>query len=313
MGSRWRPVLLFALCTVVLYGAAMFTLVHVPFMGKPLVYRTGDYYNWPGGDSWTRFREFDPKRRYDVVIIGSSHAYRGYDPYVFTQRGHTAFNLGSSAQTPLNSYWLVKEYLDSANTRLLVLDVYEGVLQGTGLESTADLSQNQTSDAAALGMAWDLRDVRGLNMIALRNLAQHSSPFYTDPAYAGLGFVPKPDSVKTDAPPPPDEPVVLKPRLQHFLEQTVALCRERGIPVVVSSHYARRDRRGSAHAVLAAYMAQALRGTGIPYVDFTEAPGIEDRNWFLDHNHLNATGARIFTEQLADSLEALGYLPRLRQ
>lgn len=298
------------LCSaLVLYAGAVAFLGRFP-KGKPLIYRTADYYNWPGGDSWTRYREFNPNQHYDVVIIGSSHAYRGYNPFVFTGRGLAAFNLGSSAQAPLNTYWLVKEFLDSANTGLLIFDIYEGVMQGTGLESTADLTQNQPSDAAAAGMAWSLHDLRGMNMVALRLLAQNSTPFYTDTAYAGLGFVSNPDSVKTDAPPPPQKPVMLAPCMQDFLEQTLALCRERGIPVVISSHYARRDRRGSAHGTLFRYLAQISRSTGVPYLDFTDAPGIEDRNWFEDNSHLNTTGARIFTEQLADTLETLGYLKR---
>lgn len=310
MGRAFKRSSIFVLLCGVIYLAAMTVMAHLPFQGKPLIFRTGDYYNWPGGDTWQRFQEFEPKQHYDVVIIGSSHAYRGYDPFVFTQLGLSVFNLGSSAQAPLNTYWIVKEYLDSTNTGLLILDTYEGVMQGTGLESTSDLTQNQPSDAAAAGMAWSLRDLRGMNMVALRLLARNSSPFYTDTAYAGLGFVPQPDSVKTDAPPPPKKPVVLAPRMQYFLDQTLALCRARGIPVVISSHYARRDRRGSAHEVLARYLAQISRCTGVPYLDFTDAPGIEDRNWFLDNNHLNATGARIFTEQLADTLEVLGYLKR---
>ena len=76
----------------------------------------------------------------------------------------------------------------------------------------------------------------------------------------------------------------------------------------MTCHYARRDRRGKPHEVLAHYMDTILTGTGIPDLDYTNTPGIEDRNWFFDTNHLNSTGADIFTEQLVDSLEALGYL-----
>ena len=92
------------------------------------------------------------------------------------------------------------------------------------------------------------------------------------------------------------------------VQQTVDFIRERGIALVVSSHYARRDRRGDVHGALAHYMDSVLAGTGIPYLDYTNAPDIEDQNWFADHGHLNGTGARIFTGQLMDSLEAMGYL-----
>lgn len=303
----WNRILLFIGTVLVLYLAAVWGMCHLPVQGKPLIYRTGDYYNWPGGDTWQRFHEYDPKVRRDVVIIGSSHAYRGYDPSVFTQRGLSAFNLGSSAQSPLNSYFLIDHYLDSTNCPLLILDVYEGSMASSGLESTADLTQNQPNDAAALGMAWSLHDLRGLNMMALRMLGRREVPYYTAPDYQGLGYCPMPDSIKLAAG-PPGKNQVLAARQCHFFEKIVRLCRERGIRMVVSSHFARADRRGAPHAALASYVDSVLAGTGIPYLDFSEAPGIEDKNWFADNTHLNAAGARIFTGQLVDSLETLGYL-----
>ncbi len=312
MAIPWKRVLLFIGTTVALYLLAVWAMCHVRFQGRPLIYRTGDYYNWPGGESWASFHAFDPDARDQVVIIGSSHAYRGYDPFVFTARGHAAYNLGSSAQTPLNTFYLIKEFLDSTNCRLLVLDIYEGVMLNDGLESTSDLTQNQPSDAAALGMAWSMRDLRALNMMALRMLSDRSEPFYSNPSYAGLGFCRHPDSVGTEAPAPKVDQRPFIARQSQFFAECIRLCRERGIPVVVASHYARRNRRGIAHTKLTQLVDSTLQGTGIPYLDFTEMPGIDDRNWFADHNHLNAAGARIFTEQLVDTLESLGYLPRLR-
>ena len=307
MGQLAKRMLLFLALSLLVYAGSMAFLAHVRVLDKPLVYSTGEYYNWPGGDTWARFHEFDPKKSYDAIIIGSSHAYRGYDPSVFAAHGHQVFNLGSSGQTPLNTYWLIREYLNSSNAPLLIFDVYEGVFTSTGLESTADLTQNQPNDAAALGMAWDLRDLRGLNMVGLRLLARHAKPFYTDKEYLGLGYAPYLDSMRTTAGPPGAAPTRLDPRQQHFFEACLRLCQERGIRVVVSSHFARRNARDTYHAPLAKYIGQALHGTGIPYLDFTNAVGIEDLDWFSDKNHLNAAGAKIFTEQLVDSLEVRDY------
>ncbi|MCB0757589.1 MAG: hypothetical protein KDC01_03955 [Flavobacteriales bacterium] len=301
-------ILVFLAMAIALYLLAIGGMAHVSLQGKPLIFRTGDYYNWPGGDSWQRFHEFDPRERQDAMIIGSSHAYRGYDPAVFAERGHRVFNLGSSAQTPLNTYQLIKHYLDSTNCPLLIYDVYVGTFQNSGLESTADLTQNQPSDGAALGMAWALRDLRGLNMMALRMFTARNTPYYTSEHYQGLGFCLMTDSLKSAAGPPPLKQKGLLERQQQFFEACLHLCRERGIALVVSSHYARRDRRGDVHGALAHYMDSVLAGTGIPYLDYTNAPDIEDQNWFADHGHLNGTGARIFTGQLMDSLEAMGYL-----
>lgn len=310
MAGMLKRLFLFAAATALLYLIGIAFMAYVPIKGRPLIFRTGEYYNWPGGDSWQRFHEFDKATRWDAVIIGSSHAYRGYDPAVFAKHGHHVFNLGSSAQTPLNSYQLVKHYLDSTNCRLVIYDVFESSFQNTGLESTADLTQNVTDDGAALGMAWALRDLRGLNMMALRMVTKGRAPFYTDPDYRSQGFVLDPDSVGTEVEAPVEKQVKIPERQRYFFEACVQLCRERGIRLVVSSHYARREWRGMSHVVLARYMGGVLAGTGIPYLDYTNTPGIEDRYWFIDHNHLNGTGARIFTGQLVDSLENLGILNR---
>ncbi|MGB3526595.1 MAG: hypothetical protein WBB32_11595 [Flavobacteriales bacterium] len=307
-----KRILVFLALSIALYLLAIWGMAHVSVIGKPFIFRTSDYYNWKGGDSWQRFHEFDPQEQQDAVIIGSSHAYRSYDPAVFAERGHRVFNLGSSIQTPLNTYQLIEHYLDSTNCPLLIYDVYVSAFLDSGLESTADLTQNQPSDEAALGMAWALRDLRGLNMMALRMLTTSDKPFYTSEYYQGRGFCLRTDTLKSIAGSPPIKQKELLERQRHFFEACIQLCRERGIRVVVSSHYARRDRRGEAHAPLAQYMDSVLAGTGIPYLDYTNAPDIEDRCWFVDHSHLNGAGVRIFTGHLIDSLEALGYLPKSR-
>ena len=310
MGLLTKRFLQVMAAAVLIYVVGMFLLINVSIRDRPLIYRSGDYYNLPGGSSWQGFHEFDPATRWDAIIIGSSHAYRGYDPAVFGEMGHRVFNLGTNAQTPLNSYYVIKHYLDSTNCGLLIFDVYEGTLQSTGLESTADLTQNLNSDAAALGMAWALEDLRGLNMMALRLISRPTEPSYTDPEYVGLGFTVKHDSIGTGAGYPSDTPVELLERQRHYLEACIQLCRERGIPMVITSHYARRNKRGEAHKVLAQYMDSILTRTGVPYLDYTNTPGIEDRYWFFDETHLNSTGAKIFSGELVDSLEALGYFGR---
>ncbi len=308
MTALAKRLVVFLLITAGLYGALMFALVRLTYSGRSVVFLTGDYYNWPGGETWQSFHDFSPDSAYDALIIGSSHAYRGYDPAVFGERGHRVFNLGTSGQSPLNTHPLVRRFIHAHNAPLLLFDIYEGTLQGDGFESTADLVQNQPSDAVALGLVRGQGDLRGLNMLALRLMARYKEPYYRSGWYRGAGFAPQVDSVGTQAgrpgPPKAFEPVQLE-----RLAAIINLCQERGIRLVLTSHYARGNMRGVYHRPLVQHLDSLLAGTDIPYLDFTEVPGIDERNWFADHNHLNITGAKIFTGQLVDSLEALGYLP----
>ncbi len=310
MGRLLKQGSLFLIATIALYMGAMFLLGHLRFTGTPVVYRTSDYYSWPGGTTWQSFRGFDKDKHWDVVVVGSSHAYRGYDPYVFVDRGHSCYNLGSSSQTPMNSYYIIKNLLDSNNTGLLVLDVYEGTFNIDGLESTSDLVRNFPSQEAALGMAWSLRDLRGLNLMAQRATTPNAPPTGLNPDYAGLGFTPKTDSVgKPVLPDTVPEPPILA-RQVFFFKEMVRLCAERRIPLVVSSHYSRKGRSPGQHKAFKACIDNALAGSGVPYLDFTESPGVSDLDNFADNDHLNISGARIFTGNLVDSLEALKYLER---
>ncbi len=308
MARTWGSLVRFAVMAAVLYAAAMLVMSHMTWRERPLIFRTGDYYNWPGGASWTRFHEFDQGQRYDAIIIGSSHAYRGYDPQIFARHGFRAYNLGSNAQTPLNSFPIIDHYLDSLRCPLLIFDVYEGTFTNSGLESTADLTQNITSGAAALEMAWNLRDLRGLNMMALRWCTPDREPFYLAPHPVRSGFLAMPDTMDKPMTPVLDSAIAIEPRQRDFFAKCVQLCRERGIRMAVSQHQARKGTNPDRHATFARCINDALDRTGIPFLDFTFAPGMDDRTNFADNNHLNAAGAQIFTEQLVDSLKKLGYL-----
>jgi hypothetical protein len=308
MGRLWLRTLLFLGLTLGLYIGAFMVLSRYGPDGNPMIFRIADYYKPRGGNSWTRYREYGPGTTYDAIIIGSSRAYRGYDPAVFAEHGYRMFNLGSTSQSPLNSYFLIKHYLNSRNAPLLIFDVYEGTFAGTGLESTSDLAQNLPNDAAALEMAWALRDLRGLNLISLRFTQPNASSYYSDPHYKGLGFSSRSDSLKEHMQPQLDETLHLPSRQKHFFEACVRLCQERGIQMVVSSHYAREGTNAKRHGILVSYVDSALAGTGIPYIDLTLATGIDDLDHFEDDSHLNSAGARIFTGHLVDSLEAMGYL-----
>lgn len=98
---------------------------------------TGGY-----GQMLLRLREVQKVKQVDLLFVGSSHVYRGYDPRIFTSQGIEAFNIGSSAQTPFNSYFLLKEYLPKIKAKYVVLDLYWGALGNNGIESSIDILSN---------------------------------------------------------------------------------------------------------------------------------------------------------------------------
>lgn len=298
--------------SAVAYVAIFFVLCKVKVGENALVYRTSDVYNLKGGNTYRKFKEYDPATRYDVIVIGSSHAYRGYDPAIFNEAGISMYNLGTSAQTPINTYAILKEYITKENTGLIVLDCYENAMAMEGLESTADMSQNITSDAAVLRMFSAIRDPRILNMFTIRKLMANEPAAYVDSFYVDAGFSTKTDSVKGEIDYGLDLTLELGERQPEYLVKCIRYCQEQGIPIVLVTHPLPKASNRPRHDAFHAVIDSVANVTGTGYIDYAFDHGLplNDRNHYYDHNHFNRAGVGIFNPKLIGDLRGRGYLTK---
>ena len=111
-------------------------------------------YNRIGGSSGFRLNELEKKRNIDVLITGSSHAYRGIDSRYFEQKGIKTFNMGSSSQTPIQTKWLLKRHIDKLNPKLVILEVDPSIFRSDGVESSLDIISNYPQVASTLPLAY---------------------------------------------------------------------------------------------------------------------------------------------------------------
>ena len=304
--------LLFAATTAVMYVGVLAVLCGIHRQGRPFVHWFYPELHWKGGASWMRYTEFDSLRNehFDAIILGSSHAYRGYDPRIFNEQGYSCFNLGSSAQTPMHSYHLLKEVLDHDNTGLLIFDCYDIMMEADPLEATSDLTMNVPWTGAAWGMALDQRDPRGLLMVTVRSLLSGEGPIYSDSTYRSGGYCETPDSLR--------HPVWYKPRnewrpFDHMQDRFAAIldrCKEQGISLVLVNHPAPSTANPIKHKAFAAWVHAVADPRGVPFIDlaFDHGLPLNDHDHFYDHNHLNRAGVRIFDEHLIRLLEQGGLL-----
>jgi hypothetical protein len=313
MGRTALQALKFATATAAVYLLLFLALVKVRIGDRPLLLRTNDYYQTKGGVSAMKFREWSADSTHDAIVIGSSHAYRGYDPRVFSERGHHMFNLGTSAQTPLSSFAVLEAYVTEGRTPLVIFDMYENAFDHPGVESVSDLTLNMGNDVAALHLALAFRDLRGLNMFTYRMMDRGSTTAWVLTDYVGRGAAISPDSTRAGVKYPRPRPFRMDGRqLEKFLD-CLDLCAERGIHVVLSTHYYPLQGERARHRRFRHEVDSVLARRPAPpplWIDLAETPGIDDHDHFCDHNHLNAAGARRFTGQLIDTLEARGLLPR---
>ena len=89
---------------------------------KNLLYTRGG-----NGHLYSRIQELRTKKPVEILFLGSSHAYRGFDTRIFDAAGLKSFNLGSSAQSPMQTYVLASKYLSTLKPRLVVYEVNPGV------------------------------------------------------------------------------------------------------------------------------------------------------------------------------------------
>lgn len=302
-----RKGLLLLCITLALYLGVFALLSYVTVGGIPLIYRTARYYVWKGGSTWQRFQEYDPAVRHDVIVLGSSHAYRGYDPALFAQRGYGLFNLGTSGQTMVQTSILMEEHLNGENTGLLIVEVSKAALSGNGLESAADLTQNVASDKAAWRIGRAVGDPRGWNMLALRLMNKGRGPMYLDSTYVGKGYSLYHDVFDGHLPGRDGGTYMASKDQIAALHALIGLCQKRRVPLVLVNHPMPRGWDTQYHVSYTKAVEKIITGSGVRFIDMGLEHDLDDSH-FADHSHLNQKGVDRFVPRLIDSLEAMGLL-----
>ena len=276
----------------------------------PLVYRTSDAYHWFGGDTYQRFNEFEKNKKFEVIILGSSHAYHGYDSRIFKASALNAFNLGTSGQSIFNTELIAKNLLNHSNCKLVVLDIYPGTFQTDGFESTSDLIANISSHSAAIEIAKGQKDIRVINMLALRFLShKFSNPIYQDENYVNGGYVIRRDSVKKDF----DfesylSEYELTSKNLNALKNLLLYFNEQNIKCIVVNHPMPLKISPEKFELFDREIQAVVKLTGHEFKNFASGHDLDTKNHFYDHHHLNHAGVSIYNEQLIAYLKQNSYL-----
>ena len=125
---------------------------------KNLNYKIGAY-----GHMFTRIQEIKQFKNIDVLFLGSSHSYRGFDTRIFENEGIHCFNLGSSSQTPIQTRLLIDRYLDELNPKVVVIEVSPLILAADGVESSLDIIANDKNDIESIKMCVKLNNIKSYN------------------------------------------------------------------------------------------------------------------------------------------------------
>ena len=270
--------------------------------------------------TYERLQEVKTMTDIDILFTGNSRTYRSFDTRIFREAGLNTFNLGTSAQTFLQTEMLLKRYLQQLNPRLVVVEVSFVSFTVDGLQSAMDIIANDVHDRYAWQMMRHYNDIRLYNTwlystiwnFMRRNRIPWGIDTFQKNLYARLrgadtyipgGFVEK--------------------ELRHFrwvryrstyldfredmfeaLERTLELIRQNGSHIMlvqvpytqgIFNSIANRD-----------YFDERMRSHNVPYYNFNRFMPLDDALHFYDAVHLNQTGAEIFSTAFAEGMIRLG-------
>jgi hypothetical protein len=278
-------------------------------------------YSSPRGYSLTRLQQADTIKKTNVLILGSSHAYRGFDPRIFKNKGIDIFNLGTSSQTPLQTDYLVDKYINKIDVKYVIYEVYYNNFQKDGLESSLDLIFSTAKpDMSMLQMLIKVDKIKAYNSFVYAYLRKSvlgkkeklkvskNAEAKAD-SYIPGGYVASTLDIEEGSPTGEAKKLTI-----HFLdmhkeafETTIKKLQAKNIKVIlVQAPVSRRDYLSITNPdYMNSYFSKFK---GVSYYNFNNILPLPDTD-FLDGSHLNQHGVDAFNNALIDKLKADGVLP----
>lgn len=272
-----------------------------PFMAKNVRNCIGCY-----GHLNTRIKEIPEFNNVDILVLGSSHAYRGFDPRVFEKHGIQVFNLGSSAQTPIQTYVLLNQYLNELNPKLVILEVYAGTLGIDGVESSLDLAANNRIDQYYLSTLPYLKNLQTINSTiygSFRQLFDLDRNFIEDSIqdeshYIRGGYV----QTRFSENPLNEEkvkPWIINENQLTYLKKNIAFLKENNYQfIMVQAPISTKLFESKTNNSEIDQLYSSLGS----YVSFQNKLILNDTLDFYDSNHLNQQAVERFNEYLIEYL-----------
>lgn len=297
---------LFGIFAIIFYIIILpvWSYVMPPFMAKNVRSCVGCY-----GHLFTRVNEINEVKNPDILFLGSSHAYRGFDPRVFKEAGISTFNLGSSSQSPMNTRVLLHQYFDKIKPKMVVYEVYAGTLSSDGVESSLDLLSNNQIDKNAFEMAKDINQLTTYNTLIyglFRQIFGLNKNFKEPQIQDGNTYI-KGGFVESDFRKNPlnEEQVDkwnLNPKQIEILKENINFIKKRNIPIVlVQAPITKKlyDARTNNKEV-----DKLLSTLGV-YKNFYGSIPLNDTIDFYDSNHLNQQAVVKFNKNFISFLNTI--------
>ena len=275
---------------------------YVPQILKPnLRYKLGSY-----GYTHSRLSEVKNVKDIDILFLGSSQAYRGFDTRIFKKNKYNTFNLGTTNQTPIQTKLLLERYLDKMNPKLIIFQVSAMTFTFDGVESALDIIANDQNDFYSRKMALDLNNIKVYNALLYGlihdlfnlNLTFNENTIKGKDTYVSGGFVErelqffKKESFK-------ENKWNFNEKQFIVFNEILEILKEKKIEVVLVN-------TPTTSAVYNSYsnnnVFDSIMENKLKYLNFNKILQMDDSLNFYDSYHLNQNGVDIFNKKLINLL-----------
>lgn len=252
--------------------------------------------------NYLRLKEVKETTDVDLLFLGSSHAYRGFDTRIFKKAGYDVFNLGSSAQTPTQTLVLLKRYLDQLNPKLVVLEVFPNVFTIDGVESTLDLIANDNNDLNSLELVMHQKNMKVFNtyIYALEKSIMGYVPDFKLGSYHKGGYVSQANLRYNTRARPDNSMLILKEKQLKKFEEILEMLKKKKINYVLVQAPITSQMYHSFTNI--DEFNEKMSGYG-NYYNFNSKLKLNDTLDFYDTHHLNQNGVIIFNTAFLELLE----------
>lgn len=253
--------------------------------------------------NWYACRKSDE----NCLIFGSSRARYAYVPEVFEEKlGMSCRNVGASGMGIIYNYGLLKLITERYTPELIIYDVYSFDTFDDDRTRFLDPLKPYYDEPGIDSLFWAVDPSYRIKM--------HSGLCRFNTSFFGIlysyfkrggpvsdGYTPLYEVLDPDPAPPimnDTEPAVDSLRLQCF-EDFIRLTREKGIRLICCVSPCYRP-AGTGH--LFAPIEDLCREYGVPFLDPDYPDFYGHREFFKDEAHLNDSGARRYSAQLAEEI-----------
>ncbi|GGD22062.1 hypothetical protein [Flavobacterium orientale] len=249
-----------------------------------------------------RIADLTKTKEVDILFLGSSHAYRGFDTRLFKDAGYSSFNLGSSNQTPLQTEILLQRYLKQLQPKLVIYEVYPNTFSVDGVESTLDLLVNDKLDSNLLKLALKQNDITIYNTLIYsyyQNLFQKEQstviPFQKEEDnYIANGYVESEVTSSKKYSYKPQEYLFKSNQFDQF-EKNLEILKKGNCKVILIQAPITKALYNSYSNNEFFDLKMKSYAT---YFNFNELMELNDSLHFYDDHHLNQKGVALFNQEI---------------